>query len=116
MNTARFFVGDSVHYERWVGTVYEVLSNGSVLIDFTLCPDRSRSSEGRTSPRSSPVPDIRTITFPNAAVVDVANRLCDLDYNLPGDEAEDIARDIVINVTMAVDKLRAREAMEGGLS
>lgn len=35
----RLSVGDRVDYKRWTGTVYEVLSDGSVLIDFTLCPD-----------------------------------------------------------------------------
>lgn len=36
----------------------------------------------------------------------------DLDWNLPGDEAHDIALDIVIDVTLAVDELRAEEADE----
>lgn len=53
----------------------------------------------------------RTIIYPADAAQRVADRLCDMDVHLPQDEARDIARDIVIDVTTAVDKLRAREAM-----
>lgn len=56
------------------------------------------------------MPEHRTITYPADALQRVADRLCDLDLSLPGDEAQEIARDIVIDVTMAVDKLRATEA------
>lgn len=52
----------------------------------------------------------RTVTFPADMVTRVANELCDQNWTLPGDEAEVIARDIVIDVTLAVDKLRASEA------
>lgn len=52
----------------------------------------------------------RTTTFPNDAVRELADRLMDHDYNLPGDEAVEMARDIVIDVTLAVDRLRAQEA------
>jgi hypothetical protein len=51
----------------------------------------------------------RVITFPTDIVESIADRLCDLDKNLPFDEAESLATDIVIDVTMAVDKLRAKE-------
>jgi hypothetical protein len=50
-------------------------------------------------------------SYPSDAVNVVADRLCDLSYNLPYDEAEDIARDLVIDVTIMVDKLRAAEAL-----
>lgn len=53
--------------------------------------------------------DARIVTYPMDAVRELADRLCDMDYNLPGDEAQDIARDIVIDVTNAVDRLRAQE-------
>jgi hypothetical protein len=55
----------------------------------------------------------RTVTFPATMVAQVADRLCDLDWNLPGDEAQEIARDIVIDVTLAVDKLRKHEEGSG---
>jgi hypothetical protein len=48
-------------------------------------------------------------TFPLHAVRNLADRLMDLDHNLPDDEAVDIARDMVIDVTMAVDRLRREE-------
>lgn len=51
-------------------------------------------------------------TYPLDAVQMVADRLCDLDYNLPMDDADQIATDIVIDVTIAVDRLRAMEAEE----
>lgn len=54
----------------------------------------------------------RTITFPMQAVEDVANWLCDRDWNLPVDEAHALARDLVIDVTLAVDNLRASEAKD----
>lgn len=50
------------------------------------------------------------MTIPADALQRVADRLCDLDHDLPGDEAWEIACDIVIDVTMAVDKLRTKEA------
>lgn len=56
----------------------------------------------------------RVRTIPADAVREVANRLMDLDYNLPGDEAVEIAQGIVIDVTIAVDALRASEAAESG--
>lgn len=52
----------------------------------------------------------QVISYPNEAVQTVADRLMDRDYNLPGDEALEIARDIVIDVTRLVDQLRAIEA------
>lgn len=56
------------------------------------------------------MPEDRVITYPADAAQRVADRLCDLDWHLPQDEAREIARDIVIDVTEAVDKLRAQEA------
>jgi hypothetical protein len=56
--------------------------------------------------------DVRTITYPADEVRRLADRLMDRDWNLPDDEALELARDIVIDVTMAVDKLRANEARE----
>jgi hypothetical protein len=56
--------------------------------------------------------NVRTVTYPADMVEQVAGQLCDLDWNLPGDEADEIARNIVIDVTLAVDKLRAREASQ----
>lgn len=54
----------------------------------------------------------RTITYPADAVQRIADRLQDLDYNLPRRPAEDYALDIVLEVTEAVDKLRAQEAAQ----
>lgn len=58
--------------------------------------------------------EIRAVTYPADAVRALADRLCDMDWNLPPDEAMEAARDIVIDVTTAVDKLRAIEAAEAG--
>lgn len=55
---------------------------------------------------------MRSVSYPADVVIQIADRLCDMDWNLPGDEAMEIARDMVIDVTLAVDKLRAREAAE----
>jgi hypothetical protein len=52
----------------------------------------------------------KTVTFPGQMVQVIADRLGDLDWNLPVDEAADIAREMVIDVTLAVDSLRASEA------
>lgn len=60
------------------------------------------------------MPEHRVITYPRESVEMVADRLSDLDWNLPGDEAQAIAFDIVTEVTMAVDKLRASEANAPG--
>lgn len=54
----------------------------------------------------------RTITYPADAAQRLADQLQDRDWNLPGDEALELARDITIDITLAVDKLRAREATE----
>lgn len=54
----------------------------------------------------------RTVTYPAAAVREIADRLMDKDWNLPDDEALDEAREIVIDVTNAVDELRASEAKD----
>jgi hypothetical protein len=59
------------------------------------------------------MPEDRTITYPEWMVQQVADRLCDLDWNLPGDEAREIAFEIVTDVTVAVDTLRAKEAQHG---
>jgi hypothetical protein len=56
------------------------------------------------------MPADRVITYPADAMQRVADRLCDLDWNLPQDEALEIAFEIVTDVTVAVDKLRAQEA------
>lgn len=61
----------------------------------------------------SMAPD-RVTSYPADAAKRLANQLQDWDWNLPTDEAEERARDIVIDVTMAVDKLRAIEADESG--
>jgi hypothetical protein len=50
------------------------------------------------------------IAYPADAAMRLADRLCDLDPNLPFDEAQDLAIDMVIDITTAVDKLRAKEA------
>jgi hypothetical protein len=52
----------------------------------------------------------RSVSFPADAVARVMDVLCDLDYGLPIEEAQELARDIVIDVTLAVDKLREVEA------
>jgi hypothetical protein len=59
------------------------------------------------------MPEHRTVTYPEWMVREVADRLCDLDMNLPGDEAREIAFEIVTDVTRAVDHLRAKEAENG---
>lgn len=56
----------------------------------------------------------RTVTFPASASQRVADQLCDWDPNLPGDEAAQRAQDLTIEVTEAVDKLRAQEVAERG--
>lgn len=56
----------------------------------------------------------RTITFPAQVVTFVADRLMDLDHFMERDDAIREAFDIVIEVTEAVDKLRAIEARERG--
>lgn len=38
LGQSTYAAGDRVHYQRWVGTVYEVQSDGGLLIDFTLNP------------------------------------------------------------------------------
>lgn len=52
----------------------------------------------------------RRVTYPADVMQRVADRLGDIDWNLPGDEALEIAQEIVIDVTNAVDKLRRLEA------
>jgi hypothetical protein len=52
----------------------------------------------------------RTVTYPAEQVQEIADLFCDFDRTMPYDEAMRAARDIVIGVTMAVDKLRAKEA------
>lgn len=49
-------------------------------------------------------------SYPVDMVQRIADQLCDRDWNLPQNEALEIARDIVIDVTIAVDKLRTKEA------
>jgi hypothetical protein len=56
--------------------------------------------------------EVRTVTYPLDAVQALADLLCDWDYNLPGDEAYERATHVVIDVTSAVDRLRALEAEE----
>lgn len=58
------------------------------------------------------MPADRTITFPANAVDTLADRLQDENWHLDGDDARELAQDIVIDVTEAVDKLRAIEANE----
>jgi hypothetical protein len=48
-------------------------------------------------------------TYPLDAVRRLADHLCDLNYNLPQDEAFELATDLVIDVTLSVDRLRASE-------
>lgn len=51
----------------------------------------------------------RDITYPADALERIASRLQDIDWNLPRDEAENYALDIVLEVTAAVDTLRQAE-------
>lgn len=51
----------------------------------------------------------RVTTYPADALQRVADMLMDWDYNLDSFEAQDRATEIVIDVTCAVDKLRAQE-------
>jgi hypothetical protein len=59
------------------------------------------------------MPKHHTVTYPADAMQRIADRLCDIDPHLAPDEAREIAFDIVTDVTMAVDKLRAQEAANG---
>lgn len=54
----------------------------------------------------------RIVTYPADAVQRIADRLQEMDWNLRRHDAEDYALDIVVEVTAAVDKLRAQEAGE----
>lgn len=54
----------------------------------------------------------RTITFPAGAVRMVADRLMDFDWNVPDGEALEIAENVVIDVTRAVDELRTEEGVD----
>lgn len=51
----------------------------------------------------------RTVTYPAGAVQLVADRLQDFDWNVPHDEAMEFAENVVLDVTLAVDQLRASE-------
>lgn len=53
-----------------------------------------------------------TTTYPLDATRRLAEQLMDEDWSLTVAEAMEKARDIVIDVTIAVDKLRAIEAEE----
>lgn len=58
------------------------------------------------------MPADRVITFPADAAQRVADRLQDENWHMDGDTAADVAQEIVIDVTEAVDKLREMEAEE----
>lgn len=47
----------------------------------------------------------QVIEFPADVRQAIADRLCDFDWNLPGDEALERAHDIVIDVTLGVHRL-----------
>lgn len=54
----------------------------------------------------------RIVTYPLDAVKELADKLQEDDWSLPRSEAVEKARWIVIDVTRAVDRLRAMEAEE----
>lgn len=58
------------------------------------------------------MPEDRVITFPADAAQRVADRLQDENWHLDGDDARDVAQEITIEITEAVDKLREMEADE----
>jgi hypothetical protein len=52
----------------------------------------------------------RTAIYPAAAVDDVRDRLMDVNPHLPEDEAAEIALDIVIDGTRAVERIQVSDA------
>ena len=54
----------------------------------------------------------RVITYPADACQRLADRLMDMDTGMYPEEAYEIAFDITIDITQAVDKLREIEANE----